>query len=296
VSGSQYYVSTDDAGVERFGDTSIQWTVPTAGEPSVALTRPDGQLIVLRTAPALLDALDEVIWVAEPTAEVASGPSVGTVTTTAARLSHRTPWDPPSAARFALECAEHAIGVAAAEIELPNGRRIAEVFADAHAFLDSATDEGAHLGLLARLATIRRLSRERTLVANLTYGLTIEDIDAELDLTLDPSWASAASIADSLFAALEALRHLALPRYVAAREDAAAEKDRHEEPVAPTFFETPWGPIAFGGEHESPYLPAALAAREAAFHARAAVRDRSGGSAEDAERTWQAELLLSTIG
>lgn len=292
----KYFVATDEHGVERLSGEPVRWTVPSNGDPSIALTRPDGQPLVLREPIALLDTLDDVIWVAEAVEGLAEGPGTGAVTAISARLVHRTTWEPASAARFAIDCAEHAIG-RAAEVELPSGQTIAEVLRDARTFLDSATDPGAPLGLLARLGTVRRLKRENRLMGDLAYGLSVEDISNELDTTLDVAWTSAASVADSLFAALEALRHLALPRYVRAREGAAVEQGTHGngDPVQPSIFTTPWGPVTIGGEYESPYLPAAIAAREAALRAREAVRDRDGADAEQAERAWQAARLAGLL-
>jgi hypothetical protein len=297
VTESQYFVATDETGVERMSGDSIRWTVPSDDGAAIALTRPDGLRIVLREPVALLDTLDDVIWIAEPDDGVTATDVDGEFSTHSARLVRRTAWDQTAAARFAIDCAEHAIG-RAAEVELPNGQKIADVLAAARAFLDSATDPGTHLGPLARLATIRRLKRENRLVTDLAYGLSMEDINNELDTTLDAAWTSAASVADSLFAALEALRHLAFPRYVGARENLAVEQGNHHEDdaVPPSILTTPWGAISIGGDHESPYLPAAVAAREAALRAREAVRDRDGADGERAERAWQAERLraLST--
>jgi hypothetical protein len=296
VTGPQYFVATDEFGVERMSGDPIQWTVPSKADTSIDLTRPDGRPLVIREPIALLDSLDDVIWIAEAVGPVIETHGDGKIVVQAARLVHRTSWAPASAARFAIDCAEHAIGNAG-EVVLPNGQSIAQALNDARAFLDSATDPAAHLGHLARVATIRRLKRENRLVADLAYGLSMEDISAELDTTLDVAWTSAASAADSLFAALEALRHLAFPRYVRARENLAVEQNAHggTDTVQPGIFTTPWGPISIGADHESPYLPAAIAAREAALRAREAVRDRGGANAEIAERRWQAEHLRSSL-
>ena len=296
MNGPKYFVATDEYGVERLSGEPVRWAVPSNGEASVSLTRPDSRPLVLREPFALLDILDEVIWTAEPGDDPAPGSQEGAITARSARLVHRTAWDATTAARFAIDCAEHGIGKAG-EVELPNGQTIADVLVAARGFLDSATDPDAHLGLLARIGTVRRLKRENRLVGDLAYGLSVEDISNELDTTLDVAWTSAASVADSLFAALEALRHLALPRYVRARESAAVEQGTHgsDDPVQPRIFTTPWGPITLGGEHESPYLPAAVAARDAALRAREAVRDRDGSEAEHAERQWQAERLTALL-
>ncbi|HWD24942.1 MAG TPA: hypothetical protein VG368_05730 [Acidimicrobiales bacterium] len=297
MTATQFFVATDEFGVERMSGKPVQWTLPKGDGPSIALARPDDELVVLRSPLALLDTLDEVIWVAEPIDSAIAVDDSGELHVHAARLITRTSWNPSIAARFAIECAEHAIGDAA-DVTLPNGQRIADVLVDARAFLDSASESSAHLGLLSRLATIRRLKRENRLVTDLAYGLSIEDLNNDLDVTLDPAWTSAASVADSLFAALEALRHLAFPRYVRAREALAVEQETHgDTSVAPTILSTPWGSVTVGGsEHESPYLPSAVAAREAALRAREAVRDREGTVGEAVERRWQADRLAASLG
>lgn len=297
MTATQYFVATDEFGVERMSGEPVEWTLPTDDGPTIALARPDAVPVILRTPLALLDTLDEVIWVAEPIDAAISEPEDGALHVHAARLVTRTSWDASIAARFAIACSEHAIGEAS-DVELPNGQRISDVLVDAKAFLDSASEHSGHLGLLARLATIRRLKRENRLVTDLAYGLTVEDLNNDLEVTLDPAWTSAASVADSLFAALEALRHLAFPRYVRAREALAVEQGTHgDASVAPTILSTPWGSITVGGhEHESPYLPSAVAAREAALRAREAVRDRDGAAAEAAERRWQADRLAACLG
>lgn len=296
MTAAQYFVATDEFGVERMSGEPVQWAIPKNGEQSIALSRPDGEPIIIRSRLALLDTLDEVIWIAEPVGPITEERDSGEVLVRSARLVRRTTWDATAAARLAIDCAEHAIGDAA-NVVLPNGQRVEDVLVDARAFLDSASDPAAHLGLLSRLATIRRLKRENRLVTDLAYGLSIEDLNNDLDVTLDPAWTSAASVADSLFAALEALRHLAFPRYVRAREALAVEQGTHGDPSAsPTILSTPWGAITVGGsEHESPYLPSAVAAREAALRAREAVRDRDGADAEAVEQRWQADHLAPML-
>jgi hypothetical protein len=101
-----------------------------------------------------------------------------------------------------------------------------------------------------------------------------------------------------VLAAVEALRHIALPRYAATRESVAEELDGHEEQKSPRTGEvitTPWGSIAVGAEHVASYEPAAVCARDAADRARQAVTDRDGAAAGATERRWQVERLETVL-
>jgi len=124
--------------------------------------------------------------------------------------------------------------------------------------------------------------------------LADEDIDA-LD---DPAWTTIASARDAVLGAIEALRHLALPRYVEGREASYAERARQSDDVASIaspMWVTPWGPIVFGAEHQSAFAPPWLAARDALERARDAVGAASGEEARARELEWQTERLESLI-
>jgi len=100
-----------------------------------------------------------------------------------------------------------------------------------------------------------------------------------------------------VLAALEAVRHVARGRYASSREELAnAQQADVTGRYEPHIWMTAWGPITTGVEHESPYTPASIAAREAALRARETVRARSGEAGEQSERRFQAERLAELLG
>jgi hypothetical protein len=293
---SAFYVATDAHGVEHRASEEIRWPLPQDGGEGVEVVAPAGVTLALRRSESLLEVLDELVFVARPGhgVLVVSDPD-GTHQVTSAALVRGTAWDGPSAAAFALDCAEHVLGEAAT-VELPGGHLLGDVLVDARRYLERSVDTDDRLGLLARLATARRLRRAGARLGDVALGLSMEDLRNDLDATLDPAWTTAAAVEDAVLAALEAIRHIALPRYVAAREESAGQQASDvTEPIEPRVWSTAWGPVVTGAEHESPYLPAALAARETALRARETVRSRGGGVAEEAERRYQSELLVSYL-
>ena len=94
-----------------------------------------------------------------------------------------------------------------------------------------------------------------------------------------------------MLAALEALRHLAMPRYVRSREDPLDEHPTDAPSTGRAIIPTPWGPIVLGAEHRSPYEPAWAAARDAAMRARESAAGDQGPATEHAERAFQADRL-----
>jgi hypothetical protein len=286
------YVTTDASGLEHRGGEKIKWPIDLDGGDAAEVVAPAGTPLVLRRAASLLDVLDEVVFVAHAgDGVVRELDADGAAQVTSARLVRRTAWDEAAAAGFALDCTEHVIGDAAT-VELPGGHLLGDVLIDARRFLERAAGPDEHLGLLARLATARRLRRANESVGRVALGLSMEDLRNDLDATLDPAWTTAAAVEDAVLATLEAIRHVALPRYAALREATANDQASDDgERVDSGVWVTAWGPFLTGAEHESPYLPAALSAREAALRARETVRSRGGGVAEEAERRYQAELL-----
>ncbi len=249
---------------------------------------------MLRRPLSLLDVLDGCISVAAPEDDDALEHD-GTLRVRRARLVRATAWDPFRAARFALDCAGHALGDAAT-VELPGGHLLGEVVESARDFVERADAPDGHLGLLARLATARRLRNEGRAVGDIALGLSMEDVAKDLDATLDPAWTTAAAVEDAVLAALEALRHVARHRYATLREDAAsAQQADVTGRFEPLVWMTAWGPIVTGAEHESPYTPASIAAREAALRARETLRARSGEDAETAERAFQGARLAELL-
>ena len=269
------YVASDGDGVVREGEQ--RWQLQVDGDTATG----DPALPAL-DADALLEHLEEVVW----------------ATQGGAAQLHRTGWNPTVAARFALTCAEHALG-ASADVSLPSGSTLGEVVAEAKRFIEASASESDErtLARLSVLATARRLRRSGGEIGDLARAIVAEDTEHELEATNDPAWLTAASIADAVLAAVEALRHVAMPRYVGEREEVAGSRDDQVgTAVQPAFFSTPWGDFVVGAEHESPYTPASHLAREASFRARESVREQQGDAAAAAERAWQAGELASLLG
>jgi hypothetical protein len=281
---TNYYVTTSTDGVERTPDGEIAWEVP---DPEAALPAEPtfGRRLLVRDEAALLDVLSEVVYRAE-VVEGGEEERPGVLVASSARLVSRTAWDPLSAAYFALDCAEHAVGDAG-EVELPTGLTLAGAIADARAFLaaSSGTD-GDGVGRLARFSAARRLRREGRRIGDLALEMLETDLQEQLDATDDPAWTKTTATGDAVLAAVETLRHLAAPHYVGAREQNAEPEHAGEPVIEPTLIETPFGPWMIGAQHESPYLSSGALAREAALRAREAAGDRA-----DEERRWQASRL-----
>lgn len=283
------YVATGADGIEHTASGEVVWQLPdvATGAPGTETTAPVP--LVLRRTAALLDALDEHVYRAEAVGE---NRDLGDrIETTRARLVSKAHWDTDSAARFAIDCAAHALE-GAEHLALPDGEELAPILAGARLVLDRDEREpDEHLGFLARLAAVRRLRKVRDSLSGAVLASTTADLGDDLDAVDDPEWATLAASQEAVLAALEAVRHVALPRYVRSREEAVDEHPHDEPPTSNPLVMTPWGPIAFGAEHVSPYVPAWTAARDAAMRAREAAHDRGGGDAEAAELSWQADRL-----
>jgi hypothetical protein len=285
----RYYVVTDATGSARNGEIERHFELHEGAGPD------DGGPVALVDVTALLSCLDEVVFEAEPigsTSEV----EPGVWHADDARLVHRTPWDARGAASFALSCVEHVIG-ADRSVEIPGGQTLGAVLDDAKRFLEESDGEGeGRLAKLSRLATARRLHRSGEHIGDLARGRLGEDLAEEIAITSDPDWTLLASTVDAVLAAVEALRHVALPNYVTDREEAGGARDTSDgTSYVPRIYTTPWGNFAIGAEHEPPYLPTSLLAREAALRARETVTDRAGEAAGNAEATWQVSLLASIL-
>ncbi len=308
------YVSTDSAGVQRVGGAEVSWSLPSGASPGAVTTPPPGSSLLLRDTTALLDELGERIYVVEAVEAVGAVgavggpvPSPGTVRSgvleaSAARILSETAWNTEAAARFALDCAEHVLGDAADAV-LPGGETLGEVVRDARSVLERSSPAAEErLGTLALLWAVRRLRRHGAQLGDLAFGTFAEDRQADLDALDDPAWTTVATARDAVLGAVEALRHVALPRHVAAEEatyDAGAGRD--DTPATPSApIVTPWGTVTFGAEHHRGFEPAWVAARDTATRARDAARDRGGDKAESAERSFQAgrleQLLARTSG
>ena len=288
------YVSTDRLGVQRQGAPAEQaWEPPGPSAPGGASSAaPGGPALELRLLPALLEVLDERVFLAE-VLEAAPSSVPGTVGARAARLVAEQAWDPGRAAGFALDCVEHAFSEEA-DLELPRGRTIGGVLAEARAALDRAgREEPGLFASLGRLAAASHLRRTRALLGSTAVALAREDDEDERDLLDDPAWTALAALGEAVLAALEALRLAVAPRYVANEEEAAESGDH--APAKVTEVLTPWGMVAVGAEHLPQHLPAARCAAEAAERCRQAVADRDGAPAGAEERDWQAERLGAVL-
>jgi hypothetical protein len=291
----QLYVSTDAHGVQRVDEGDVVWGLPSPiGAPGEVTT---GKApLVLRDAQALLDDLGERIFLAEPVSDVATADEAGIVVTGTARLLAETAWGVERAAEFALDCAEHVLGDSADAV-LPNGATLGAVVADARQVLERSSDAAEkHLGVLARLAAARRLRQRGELLGDLAIEALEDDLTTAMDALDDPAWATVATVRDAVLGAVEAVRHLALPRYIEARERAYEEDSegadgKRETPAG--ILMTPWGPITLGAEHQPGYAPAWVAARDTALRARDAVRAQGGD--EGTERSWQSQRLVELL-
>ncbi|HVB06084.1 MAG TPA: hypothetical protein VNF07_07575 [Acidimicrobiales bacterium] len=285
---ARYYVTTSALGVERTSEGDVEWALPDAGAPLAAETT-FGERLVLRSADALLDVLEEAVYVAEPLGEAVEE-LPGSLVVTSARLLQQTGWAPRSAAEFALDCAGHVLGEAG-DLELPTGFTLAAAIEDARNYLSRSSGDTGRIGRLARLAAARRLRKEGERIGDLALAALQADLAEELDATSDRAWTLLTATGDAVLAAVETLRYLASPGYIAAREENAEHAEAAEPGIEPTLLQTPFGPVMLGAEHQSPYLSAGALARDAAFRAREAA-----GEASSAEREWQVGRLEQALG
>ncbi len=297
--GSDLYVATDSKGVEHSSRGRIEWVLPSNGR--FTDINP-GQTLTLRRPIALLDVLDERIFRAE-SSQAREVDSRGTVDVTTGRLVAETKWNTELATRFALDCAEHLLEQFG-DIALPNGASLRTIIADARNVLDGVSSQEAHrLDYLARIRALRRLKHERGDVADQSLTDLTEDESKDVDALDDPEYEALAPITDAVLAAIEALRHHVLPHLYTDVEDAREERgehrllDRTTELPVPTAVVTPFGEGEVGAPHVLKYEPAWTSARDAARHAREAVKGRLGSKGESEELTWQAgnlERVLSS--
>jgi hypothetical protein len=286
-----YYVTTDPSGVEHSADGSVTWVLPAPGVDAV--TEATTATLVLRRPALLIDDLEAKIFHAE--ALDPADDDHGALVVRRARLVAPTAWDTGSAAKFALDCARHVLGNAG-DVALPSGDTLESVINDAATVLDQASPEAeARLGFLARVRAARRLERTGETIQAIALQLLTEDDDAAREAIKDPAWTTAATVSDAVLAAIEALRSYALPRYVASREDGVEENGTDAPATGTSIISTPWGPIALGTEHHSPYAPAWAAARDAAARARDVARETDGPAGERDERAWQGDCLEALL-
>jgi len=286
---SDRFVATDADGLQHHEGYKRRWPLPvrqTSGWQAGEAVEPDehGAPVILDAA-GLVAELGEFIFRAEPVGS--SG---------AARLVAGTSWSEKRAAIFALDCAAHILESVpgSAEAELPGGGTLGGIIASARQHLETGTGtEGHRLGFVSRLATLRRLRREGTKIGDAAFTAAAQAEGEEVDILSDPAWETLAAARDAVLAAVEAVRHVALPflvdretrRYEALEERKTAEVDQ---------VDTPWGRFSVGGGVK--YAPSWAAARDAAERSRQAVVDLNGAAAGEAELTWQVGRLTELLG
>ena len=284
------FVATDSDGLQHHEGYRRQWPLPVRHEdawaPGEVVEPDDHGSPVLVDAVALLDQLGECIFVAETVGDKG-----------AARLVAGTPWSEPVAASFALDCVAHVLEVVpgSADAELPGGGTLGEIIASAREYLaDGAGTDTQRLGFVSRIAAARRLRRESTTIGDAAFAAAVEAEGEGLDILSDPAWETLAAARDAVLAAVEAVRHVALP-FLADRETRRYEA--HEERKAGADIDeidTPWGRYAVGGGGPK-YAPAWVSARDAAERSREAAADLEGSGAGETERSWQVGRLLELL-
>jgi hypothetical protein len=208
--------------------------------------------LILRRADALLEELDERIFRATSD-EKRPLNADDTLEVTTARLVSETSWNPTTATRFALGCAKHLLDEIGA-VALPNGTSLTAVLDDASKVLDGiSTDAVERLDYLARVRALRRLRHTRREIAEQSSETLADD-----------------DVKDRLEHGIE---------------------DRKKQLSVPTILVSPFGASMSGGGPNIEYDPAWTSAREAARHARMAIKDLNGSTAEAKELKWQADTL-----
>ena len=203
------YVATDANGIEHSAAGKVAWKLPVGG---ISKLTDLGHPLVLRRPIALLEVLDERIYIAESPTSVKVGTD-GTVSVPTAQLSAETRWNSAAATKFALDCADHLLGEVG-DVSLPDGTSLAKVTADARQMLDGTASESMeHLGRLARISALRRLRHERTEITAVSFDELDDAARKDVDAFDDAAYATIITITDSVLAAIEALRHYVLPAF-----------------------------------------------------------------------------------
>jgi hypothetical protein len=293
----EFYVTTDATGTEHAASGRIEWVLPNDG---VATDTNPGATLILRRADALLEDLDERIFRA--TSDEQKPPTAdGTLEVTTARLVSETSWNAAAATKFAIACARHLLDVVG-DIALPDGTSLTAVLDDAQNVLDGISSDAAErLDYLARVRALRRLKHARRDIAEQSLEALADDDVKDVDALDDPAYEKLAPITDAVLAAIEALRHHVYPHLYTRDQDAHEERlehkveDRTTPFSVPTIYGTAFGSFMAGGGPNIEYDPAWTSAREAARHARKAVEDLKGPTAEAEERKWQADALQQVL-
>ncbi|MGD0943866.1 MAG: hypothetical protein ABR972_06260 [Acidimicrobiales bacterium] len=284
------YVATDSDGLQHHEGYRRRWSLPVRRDDRWQpgeVVEPDehGKPVVL-DAGELLDQLGECVFVAEPVGDAG-----------AARLVASTSWSQLTAANFALDCVEHLLKIVpgSAEAELPGGGTLGEIIASARRYLITGAGTDAHrLGFVSRIASHRRLRREGTAIGDAAFAAAAQAEGQGVDILSDPAWETLAAARDAVLAAVEAVRHVALP-FLADRETRKYEALEERRVAEVDEVDTPWGRFAVGGGGLK-YVPSWVSARDAAERSRQAAADLGGPEAGEAERSWQARRLVERLG
>ncbi|MGA3354030.1 MAG: hypothetical protein ABSD85_12725 [Acidimicrobiales bacterium] len=286
----ELFVATDTDGLQHHDGYRRLWPLPVPeaeGWRPGEVAEPDehGAPVTLE-ASELLEQLGERIFVAEPVG--VSG---------AARLVAGTLWSELTAATFALDCVDHVLGIVpgSAEAELPGGGTLGAIIASARQYISNgAGTDTQRLGIVSRIAAARRLRRESTAIGDAAFTAAAQAEGLGVDVWSDPAWETLAAARDAVLAAVEAVRHVALP-FLAERETRKYEALEERKSADVGELDTPWGRFAVGGGGPK-YVPSWVSARDAAERARQAAADLGGPEAGDAEQSWQVERLLERLG
>ena len=283
------FVATDADGLQHHEGYRRRWPLPVreaVGWKPGEVVEPDehGAPVTLE-AGELLDQLGECIFAAEAVGDLG-----------AARLIARTSWSEPGAAMFALDCVDHILEIVpgSAEAELPGGGTLGAIIASARQYLVTGAGADTHgLGFVSRMAAARRLRRESTAIGDAAFTAAAVAEGQGIDIRSDPAWDTLAAARDAVLAAVEAVRHVAVP-FLAERETRRYEAFEDRKSASVDQVDTPWGRFAI--DVGSPkYAPCWVAARDAAELSRQAATDLSGETAGEAERSWQVERLVGLL-
>ncbi|MGA2529336.1 MAG: hypothetical protein ABSG36_09270 [Acidimicrobiales bacterium] len=284
------FVATDTDGLQHHDGYRRQWPLPVpeadSWRPGEVLEPDEHGAAVTLSASELLGELGERIFLAEAVGELGS-----------ARLVAGTLWSELTAAMFALDCVEHVLGIVpgSAEAELPGGGTLGAIIASARDYIsEGGRTDTQKLGLVSRIAAARRLRRESTAIGDAAFTAATQAEGLGVDIWSDPAWETLAAARDAVLAAVEAVRHVALP-FLAERETRKYEALEERKSADVGEVDTPWGRFAVGGGGPR-YVPSWVSARDAAERARQAAADLGGPEVGDAEQSWQVERLLERLG
>ena len=207
------FVATDSDGLQHHDGVHKKWPLPVregdAWLPGDAVEPDENGKPVTLGASELLDELGERIFYAEPVGDAG-----------AARLVAATSWSELVAAMFALDCVEHVLEIVpgSADAELPGGGTLGAIIASARQYLLTGAGTDTHrLGFVSRIAAARRLRHESTAIGDAAFTAAAQAEGLGMDIWSDPAWETLAAARDAVLAAVEAVRHVALP-FLAERE------------------------------------------------------------------------------